>query len=378
MNRRTTLLAGCMLAAAALALPLQALATPPPATTSPTPPRATSDPTSGPPTSVPPGSGIQVGPLPAAGSGNASGGGPVNGDQASHPHFWDLPGRIRKSIDDWFKGLVLDALNPMLDLVGKSVLSTPQLASNAQVAGLWQMSLIAADGLLVLFVLVAAGLAMSYETMQTQYALKDLLRRLAFAGIVINASLSLCGQMISVSNALAAAFLGDGASAAASAGSMQTFVVGALAGGGIFLTLLGLACAVTAVVLVLLYLFRAAIVVILVCAAPLLLLCHLFPQTEGLAQLWWRAMTAAFAIQITQALVLAAAVRVFFANNGGSNLGLSVSGSVINLLLCLCLLVVLVKIPFWAKQLAFGGHGGSTTVRLAKVYAASRLLRGGF
>jgi len=217
---------------------------------------------------------------------------------------------------------------------------------------------------------------MSHETMQTQYALKDLIRRLAFAGIVINASLSLCGQMIEVSNALAAAFLADGASAAASAASLQTFVVGAIAGGGIFLTLLGLACAVAAVVLVILYLFRAAIVVILICAAPLLLLCHLFPQTEGLAQLWWRAITAAFAIQISQALVLAAAVRVFFANNGGGSLGLSVSGSVVNLLLCLCLLVVLVKIPFWAKQLAFGGRGGSTTVRLAKVYATTRLLGG--
>jgi hypothetical protein len=369
MSRHPKLIIIGLLAAAALALPLHALATPPPHSTTPTPPASTA-----PSTIAPPGSGIQVGPPPPANPGGTGGG--VNGDQASHPHFWDLPGRIRKAVDDWFKGLVLDALNPMLDLVGKTVLSTPQLAGNAQVADLWQISLIAADGLLVLFVLVAAGLAMSHETMQTQYALKDLVRRLAFAGIVINASLSLCGQMIEISNALAAAFLGDGASAAASAASLQTFVVGALADGGIFLTLLGLACAVAAVVLVILYLFRAAIVVILVCAAPLLLLCHLFPQTEGLAQLWWRAITAAFAIQVSQALVLAAAVRVFFANNGGSNLGLSVSGSVINLLLCLCLLVVLVKIPFWAKQLAFGGRGGSTTVRLAKVYATTRILRG--
>jgi hypothetical protein len=371
MSRRPKLIITILLAAAALALPLHALATPPPDSTTPTPPASTA-----PSTIAPPGSGIQIGPPPPANPGGTGGGGSVNGDQASHPHFWDLPGRIRKAVDDWFKGLVLDALNPMLDLVGKTVLSTPQLASNAQVAGLWQISLIAADGLLVLFVLVAAGLAMSHETMQTQYALKDLVRRLAFAGIVINASLSLCGQMIEISNALAAAFLGDGASAAASAASLQTFVVGALADGGIFLTLLGLACAVAAVVLVIIYLFRAAIVVILVCAAPLLLLCHLFPQTEGLAQLWWRAITAAFAIQVSQALVLAAAVRVFFANNGGPNLGLSVSGSVINLLLCLCLLVVLVKIPFWAKQLAFGGRGGSTTVRLAKVYATTRILRG--
>ena len=91
--------------------------------------------------------------------------------------------------------------------------------------------------------------------------------------------------------------------------------------------------------------------------------------------MWWRAITAAFAVQVAQALVLAAAVRVFFAGSGGGGLGLSVSGSVINLLLCLCLLFVLVRIPFWAKQLAFGGRGGSTTVRLAKVYAASTLVR---
>ncbi len=369
MSRRLRLTATCLLAAAACMFPLRALATPNP-TPPPPPPTASS-------TSGQAGPGIQVGPpLPASPGNTHGGGGSVGGDKPSHPAFWDLPGQVRQAINDWFKGLVLDALNPMLELVGNTVLSTPQLAGNAQVAGLWQISLVAADGLLVLFVLVAAALAMSHETMQTQYALKDLLRRLAFAGIVINASLSLCGQLIAIANALAGAFLGDGASAAASAASLQTFVVGALAGGGIFLTLLGLACAVTAVVLVVLYLLRAAIVVILVCAAPLVLLCHLFPQSEGLAHVWWRALSAAFAIQIAQALVLAAAVRVFFAPSGGS-LGLSVSGSVINLLLCLCLLVVLVKIPFWARQLAFGGRGGSTTVRLAKVYAVSRLLRGG-
>jgi hypothetical protein len=362
MSRAPTLLLAGVATTLALALPAQTLAVPPAA-----PPPAAAAPS----TSAPPGSGIQVGPPPP--STGTPPGGTVGGDQASHPHFWDLPGRIRQAIDDWFKGLVLDALNPTLDLVGKTVLATPQLASNPQVAGLWQISLIAADALLVLFLLVAAALAMSHETMQSRYALKDLVRRLLFTGIVINASLSLCGQMIEISNALAAAFLGDGASAAASTASLQTFVVAALGDGGIFLTLLGLACAVAAVALMLLYLFRAAVVVILVCAAPLLLLCHLFPQTEGLAHLWWRAIAAAFAIQLSQAIVLAAAVRVFFANTGGS-LGLSVTGSVVNLLLCLCLLVVLVRIPFWAKQIAVGGHGGSTTVRLAKVYAASRLL----
>ena len=144
------LLAGA--ATAARARPARAYAAaPPPTTTWTAPPTATV-----PAIGAQPGSGIQVGPAAPPNAGTP-GGGTVGGDQASHPHFWDLPGRIRKAIDDWFKGLVLDALNPTLELVGKTVLATPQLASNAQVAGLWQISLVAADALLVLFLLVGAG-----------------------------------------------------------------------------------------------------------------------------------------------------------------------------------------------------------------------------
>lgn len=314
--------------------------------------------------------GMQVGPALPADEANTAATTTTAGDQVSRPRFWDLPGRIKQAVNDWFKGLAVDALTPMLDLVGKTVLSTPQLAANDQVGELWKLSLITANALLVLFVLVAAGLAMGHETMQTRYALKDLIGRLAFAGIAINASLALSGQMITLANALAAGFLGDGARAAGGTGSLQTMIVGALAGGGIFITLLGLACAVVAVVLLVLYLIRAAIVVLLICAAPLMLLCHLFPQTEGLAHLWWRGMAAAFGIQIAQALVLAAAVRVFFTGSGGSGLGLSLTGAVINMLVALCLLFVLVKIPFWAKQLVFGRSGSSTTVRLARLYVA--------
>jgi hypothetical protein len=280
---------------------------------------------------------------------------------------------VRDAIDNWFKGLVLDALNPTLQLVGDTVLATPSLGSNAQIAGLWQISLVAADSLLVLFLLVGAGLAMSHETMQTNYALKDLLRRLVFAAVAINASLSLVDQLVSISNALAAAFLGAGASAATAAASLQNFVVAALSGGGIFLILLGLACAVAAVALMVLYLFRAAIVVVLVCAAPVVLLCHLFPQTEGVAHLWWRAIGAAFAIQVAQAIVLAACVQVFFASDGTGTLGLSVGGSVIDLLLCLCLLFVLVRIPFWAKQTVFASRGTSS-MRMVKTYVTARAI----
>jgi hypothetical protein len=319
------------------------------------------------------GPGIDLGPAVAPSSPPAQTTTTIAGDQPTHPAFWDLPGRVREAINDWFQGLVVDALTPTLELVGRTVLSTPPLAGNAQIAGLWQTSLIAADALLVLCLLVGAGLAMSHETMQSRYTLKDLLRRVAFAGIAINASLSLVDTLGGISNALAAAFLGEGASGASAGDAFQTFVVSALAGGGIFLTLLGLACAVAAVMLMTLYLVRAALVVVLACAAPLLLLCHLFPETEGLAQLWWRAIGAAFAVQVSQALLLAACIHVFF-SGGGPGLGLSVSGSVVDLLLCLCLLVVLVRIPFWAKELVFSSRGSAGS-RLLRIYALARLGR---
>ena len=66
---------------------------------------------------------------------------------------------------------------------------------------------------------------------------------------------------------------------------------------------------------------------------------------------------------------------MFFASDGTGSLGLSVGGSVIDLLLCLCLLFLLVRIPFWAKQIAFGGRGAGT-IRMVKAYVTARAIGG--
>jgi hypothetical protein len=113
-----------------------------------------------------------------------------------------------------------------------------------------------------------------------------------------------------------------------------------------------------------------------VCAAPLLLLAHGLPQTEGLARMWWRAMTAALGVQVAQALTLAATVHVFF-SGGQSVLGVATGGSLVSLLLVLCLFWVLLRIPFWAKELAVSRRFSSTTARMAKTYVLARVVRGG-
>ena len=318
--------------------------------------------------------GVQVGPpVPSNGSGSTSGGG-VSGGGESHPAFWDIPGQIKKAIDDWFRHLVTDALNPALELVGQTLLSTPQVVSAGRVGQLWAYSLGIADALLVLLIVIAGALVMGHETVQSRYALKDALPRLAFAAIVANASLALSGQLIGIANAFSFGFLAGGVDPTQASASLKQFIVGAVASGGIFLIFLGLACAVVAVILLVLYIVRAALIVVLVCAAPLMLIAHALPQTEGLARLWWRGMTAALGVQVAQAFLLATAVRVFFSSEGHSALGLSVTGSLIDLLVALCLLWLLVKVPFWAKELAFSNRP-SLAVRAAKTYVLAQVGR---
>ncbi|MGD1056222.1 MAG: hypothetical protein ABR992_02295, partial [Solirubrobacteraceae bacterium] len=240
----------------------------------------------------------------------------------------------------------------------------------------WQLSLGVADTVFVLVVVAAGALVMTHETLQSSYALKDLLPRLLIAAIAANASLAICGQMVAIANVLSDALLGNGVNPEQAGHTLEGLVLGAIANGGIFLVLLGLACALLAVGLLVLYLVRAAGIVFLVGAAPICLLAHGLPQTEGLARLWWRMILAALGVQVAQAMVLAGAVHVFFASGQGSVLGIGTGGGLVDLLIVLCLFYVLLRIPFWAKELALTPRQRSDTARLAKTYVAYRVIRG--
>ncbi|MHB8694775.1 MAG: hypothetical protein ACYDHH_26380 [Solirubrobacteraceae bacterium] len=370
------LIAAAIAATALLSLATAAFADPAaPTSTTPTVPPAT-QPAAPALTQSTPGPGIQIGPpLPAdqAQSGSTPGG-QVDVGKESKPSWWDIPGRVRYGIDAWFRGLVTDALNPMLDLIGKTVLATPQVAGQGEVGQIWLISLGIADGLLVLFLLAAGALLMTNETLHSRYALKDALPRIVVGAVAANASLSLSGQMISFANSLSAGFLAGGVDPAQASLQLKDFILGAVAGSGIFVILLGLVAAVLAVVLLILYIVRATVVLILIAGAPLLLITHALPQTDGLARLWWRGMTAALGVQVAQALVLATAVRVFFNSGGRQALGLSVTGNLIDLLVCLCLFWILIRIPFWAKDLAFSGRR-TMVGQAARTYVLARVGR---
>ncbi len=327
--------------------------------------------------------GIQVGPggtttptTPAAGSG-----GSVSGGSQPSPGLFDITGHIEAAIDDWFRNLVTSALDPILILLGHTLLATPNVTAQSRVGQLWQMTEGIADAFLVLFVLVGGAIVMGHETVQTRTAIKDVLPRIVIAAIAVNASLSLAGLVISTADSLSQAVLGQGVDASQAATVLRQLVLGSLADGGIFVVLIGGVVAVLAMVVLATYIIRLAMVILLVVAAPICLVCHALPQTEGLAKLWWRAFFGALAVQVAQSLVLITALRVFLASGGSANLGIASTGGLVDLLVSACLCWVLVKIPSWVSRVVFSGsrsHGGIGRVaRDIIIYKGAKALAAG-
>jgi hypothetical protein len=139
---------------------------------------------------------------------------------------------------------------------------------------------------------------------------------------------------------------------------------------------------VLAIILLATFVIRLALVVVLVVAAPLALVCHALPQTEGVAKMWWRAFLGMLAIQVAQSLVLVTALRVFLASGGPANLGIASTGGMVDLLVAACLCWVLVKIPTWIGRsvFSFGGRPGGGATRVVRdlvLYKGARALAAG-
>lgn len=293
-------------------------------------------------------------PPPATGPGTTSG----SGDD---PSWYDIPGQIKKAIDDFFAGLVKDALNPVLSLIGNTVLATPDVTTMARVGQIWTSMAVLANSLYVLFILAGAAVIMSHETLQTRYAAKQIIPRLIVGFIAGNASLAMLGLVIHVADSLSSGIMGQGLDPKQAGTALANMITGSIthAGGGIFLAILGLGVAGMAIALLITYIVRVALIVILAVSAPMALACHALPQTDGLARLWWRAVIGTLAVQVAQSLTLIVALQVMLDPGGQTGLGIPTGGGLVDLLVFLALFWILIKIPSWIGRTVFAGAPNS-------------------
>jgi hypothetical protein len=276
----------------------------------------------------------------------------------------DVTCQITSSITGWFAGLVTSAINPLVNFIGQSALSTPQPSSIPAVQSLWATSLAIADACYGLLVVIGGIIVMSHETLQASYSAKEIAPRIVVGFIAANLSMVLMTRAIGISNALSAALAGGGDASPAQAAVRQlmvTLAVSATAGNGIFLLLLELAGVIFALVLAAVYVIRMMAVVLLAAAAPVLLALWALPQTAWAARWYCRAGVAVLAIPAAQGLVLTAAVRVFFAPGW-----LGSGGYLEQVLITLCLLYILMRIPFWIARPVLSPFGPSPARRAVR------------
>lgn len=289
-------------------------------------------------------------------------------EEQKKPPFWDIIGRVRYAISQWFANLVTAALRPVFGLLGRTVFATPPLADNPRIGDLWKFSLGIADAALLLFVLAGAGIVMAGGGFTSQLTAKELLPRLLLAAGAANVSLLLMRQMIAVSNALSEAMLGAALDPTEVSGRMMSSLAAAAVINP-FLALFALAIVIIAILVLIAYIVRIAAMVILVTGAPLMLAGHALPQTEGVARMWWRATLAFLAAPVLQSMLLAAAFRVFLSGDGV--LGLPGGSGLIDLLVIGCLLYLLFKVPFWTLNAAMSGAGARAAAQAKRAARAA-------
>ncbi|MQA02169.1 MAG: hypothetical protein GEV07_05390 [Streptosporangiales bacterium] len=290
---------------------------------------------------------------------------------------------MSEAMTEYLRELVRQAINPVFDLLGDSLLATPRLDQAERVKGLWTGSLVVANSCLVLLVVIAGLTLLGNPTVQAAYTVKDIAPRLVGGVVLANVSLLLVGKAIGFANALSAALLGPGVDVEDAtktiydllnrntlSGSASVFVLWVV----IIVLLLALALGV-------IYLIRLTLTVLLIAVAPLALACHCLPQTEEIARLWWRGFAGVLAIQVAQALVFITAMRVFFDTDWykvqlfgvvGTHTGTGIA----DLWITVCLLYILVRIPSWISRWIWrGGLSGSPVTRTVQVVASALVFR---
>ena len=293
--------------------------------------------------------------------------------------FFNVACQIGHAIDSWFADLVKTAVNPMFALLGESLLSTPQVGGIGTVRSLWSGSLAIADTSYVLLVVVGGITLMSYQTLQTSYAVKDIAPRLVVGFIAANLSLLLAGKAIQFADGISAALAGQGLDPHAAGQILRNVIYRVVAEGSIFFILLAVFAVVLVVVLTVIYVARLMLTVLLIAMAPLALACHALPQTEGVARWWWRAFAGVLAIQAAQALVLVAAARIFFATGWATLIGGALGGHAaavaLDAIQMICVLYILIRIPFWIGRHVWHGRGRSPIRSAARFVFAAAVLR---
>ncbi|MDX6738149.1 conjugal transfer protein TrbL family protein [Actinocorallia sp. A-T 12471] len=272
--------------------------------------------------------------------------------------FTEFDCHAANAINGWFTDLIESASEPVVEVLGSTLFATPEIESSqmATVRELWSTSQAIAATWFVLLVTLAGVTLMTGQTMPGGVSPRELATGVVWAFISANTSLALIGYLVTFANGLSQAFLSGAREDIDPPRVARTVVDGILssvASQGVFIALVALVAVVLAVCVGFSYVMRLALTMCVIAIAPVALMFHALPMTSGIARLWWRALVGLLAVQVCQAFVLAMAFRVLVGSDGDdvhTPLFPDDDSALLELLLIICLLFILVRIPGWVAR----------------------------
>jgi hypothetical protein len=269
-----------------------------------------------------------------------------------------VTGELIETIVNWVAKVIVGGLDILWNLLAATVFVSPDVTVLPQVQAISGTSLAIVNTVYVLAILWMAVLVMGRDTIQSRYGPGELIPRLVIGLIGANLAMPLCAQLIGLANALTTALTSQDITSPNSMQQMRTVVTGSLADqngnnpASFLLVLIGLVIAVMVGMLVVQWIVRLGLLVVAVGLAPIALALHGTPQTEPAAKLWWRTMLGTLGTVVIQAVTLHTTLTVFLSPQANlPALGLPGDpGVVMNLLIVLCLLWAILKIPSMMRR----------------------------
>jgi hypothetical protein len=279
----------------------------------------------------------------------------------------------------WVSDQVLAALEQVADLLGGFLFVVPNPAGFPQVQKLWATNLSIVNTGYLLAVIAAGIVAMTYQSVQIRYSVKELLPRLVFATVAANFSLQWTTLILQTGNALNQAISSQPLTDTGTLQVIRRQVIAALVDPEVALLSLIAAVAVTGLLLMLIVQWMTRLAVLLVCVivAPLALACYCLPRLDAAAGLWWRTLLGTLGVQLLQALLLHAGLSVFLDPGGQLPTLLPFHGNaeMVNLLVLLVLLWTCVKIPALMRRWVLRtSSGGGRAVAVLLIQQVTRTL----
>jgi hypothetical protein len=293
-----------------------------------------------------------------------------------------MVGWLLDGILTWLAERIQGALSWLVGFLTSAFFTTPDVTVFPQAQALAERSALIVQATFGLAIITAGAIGMTYGSVQIRYELKDLLPRLVFAFVASAFGTQLCSGLIQVANALTAAMVGQVADGPQVIEFVKEQIKAALLdeGTAVVAVIIALLIVVLIYQVMFAWFMRVAVLLIVAGTAPIALACYALPQTQPVAQLWWRTLLTALAVPVLQGVTFAAGIDMLLDPDHARPLLLELETSnVVNLLMVACLLTVTMRIPRLLARYASNGRSMSTAgvvVRAVVLQSAGRRLPG--